>query len=201
MASEDRLGVSSRIRRAPGRKKRWQATPERSFPLPVIVDHMFVDPVTRALGWHFEATIDLVDDEPRLVRLDVRGPQGLDLVRMQREFRWASPVEVVRRSIPVMLDRGIDPFDFDLPVTGFPAAAELRGPANAPLTDEFLEDIAREYLSVGRGYARAISQERQVSPRTVVSWVEKARKRGILTRVPQGGYGGSIVPKTRRRPS
>ncbi len=201
MAKDVRLGVSSRIRPASGRKKRWRATPEHTFPLPVIVDHMFVDPLTREVGWHFEATIDLVDDEPQLVRLDVRGPQGLDLVRMQREFRWASPVEVVRRSVPVMLERGIDPFDFDLPVTGFPEAAELRGPVNAPLSDEFLEDIAREYLSVGRGYARTISQERQVSPRTVVSWVEKARKRGILTRVPQGGYGGSIVPKTRRRPS
>jgi len=40
-----------------------------------------------------------------------------------------------------------------------------------------------------------------VSQRTVVSWVEKARRRGILTRVRPGSYGGEIVPRTKRRPS
>ena len=78
------------------------------------------------------------------------------------------------------------PFDVDLPLTGFPEAATLDRPSNQPLTDQFLEDIAREYLSIGRGYARAIAAERHVSERTVVSWVEKARKQGILTRVRPG---------------
>jgi transposase len=67
------------------------------------------------------------------------------------------------------------------------------------LSDPFLEEIAREYLRIGRGYARAIASERHVSERTVVSWVEKARRRGILTRVPPGSFGGTIVPKSRRR--
>jgi hypothetical protein len=43
-----------------------------------------------------------------------------------------------------------------------------------------------------------MAAERHVSPRTVVSWIEKARRRGILTRVPQGGYGGEIIPRSRR---
>lgn len=198
MGAEERIGLTSRMRLAPGRKHRWRISPNHEFTLPVIVDHLFVDPETRQVGWRIEATIDLVDGEPHLVRLDVRGPRGLDVVLLQREFRWASPLDIVTRGVPVMLERGIDPLEFDLPLTGFPEAADLGRPVNEQLSDAFLEDIAREYLTIGRGYAAAIAQERQVSRRTVVSWVEKARRRGILTRVPQGGVGGQIVPKAQR---
>lgn len=201
MVDRSRAGVTSRISPAPGRKRTWRIDDERAFRLPVIVDHMFVDPDSGAVGYRIQATVDLVDGEPALTRIDLLATGGIDVVRMQREFRWASPLEVVLRSVPIMLSRGIDPFTFDLPVSGFPEAAELTGPVNAPLTDAFLEEIAREYLAVGRGYAAAIAVDRHVSPRTVVSWVEKARRRGILTRVPQGGFGGKIVPRSRRRPS
>lgn len=171
------------------------------FPLPVIVDHMSVDPTTGERDWLIEATIDLVDGEPALVRMNAQVPGGLDPYLMQREFRWASPLEVVRNGVPALLARGIDPFDFDLPLTGFPEAATLDRPPNEPLTDQFLEEIAREYLTIGRGYAKAIAAERHVSQRTVVSWVEKARRRGILTGVRPGSFGGQIVPKSRRRPT
>ena len=201
MGTGQRLGVTSRMRPAPGRKRLWRISAEHSFPLPVIVDHMFVDPDTGELGWLIEATIDLVDGDPALVRMNAHVPGGLDPYRMQREFRWASPLELVRDGVPVLLERGIDPFDVDLPLTGFPEAATLDRPSNQPLTDQFLEDIAREYLSIGRGYARAIAAERHVSERTVVSWVEKARKQGILTRVRPGSLGGEIVPKSKRRPA
>jgi hypothetical protein len=201
VAIHDRPGVTSRMRPAPGRKRRWRISAEWSFPLPVIVDHMFVDPVSDRLGWLIEATIDLVDGEPALVRMNAYIPGGLDPYRMQREFRWASPLEVVRDGLPVLLERGIDPFDFDLPLTGFPEAATLARPSNERLTDQFLEDIAREYLAIGRGYPRVIAAERHVSERTVVSWVEKARRHGILTRVRPGSYGGQIVPKSRRQPT
>lgn len=199
--SQERLGVTSRIRPAAGRKRSWAATPEHAFPLPVVVDHMFVDPQTGDVGWRIEATIDLVDGEPALVRMDLQGARGLDPVRLQREFRWASPLEIVTRMVPVLLERGEDPFTFDVPVGGFPEAADLRTPPNERLSDAFLEGIAREYLAIGRGYARTIARERQVSERTVISWVEKARRRGILTRVPQGSYGGQLVPRSKRRPS
>lgn len=201
VAIDERPGVTSRMRPAPGRKHRWRISAERSFPLPVIVDHMFVDPGSGELGWLIEATIDLVDGEPALVRMNAHIPGGLDPYRMQREFRWASPLEVVRDSVPALLERGIDPFDVDLPLTGFPKAAALARPSNEPLTDQFLEDIAREYLAIGRGYPGVIAAERHVSERTVVSWVEKARRHGILTRVRPGSYGGQIVPKSRRRPT
>ena len=200
VAGVDRPGVTSRIRPAPGRKRAWQISPDQSFPLPVIVDHMSVEPETGEVSWLIEATIDLIDGEPALVRMNAHVPSGMDPYRMQREFRWASPLEVVKVGIPALLGRGIDPFTHDLPLTGFPAAAELKRPANEQLSDDFLESIAREYLAIGRGYARAISAERRVSERTVVSWVEKARRRGILTRVAPGSCGGQITPRAKRPP-
>ena len=200
MAFTDRPGVTSRVRPAPGRKRMWHISDTLSFPLPVIVDHSGVDPETGEQQWLIEATIDLVEEAPAIVRMDVRVPGGLDAHRLQREFRWASPLEVVRVTVPQLLAKGIDPFDYDLPLTGFPEAADVSGPSNEPLGDAFLEDIARQYLAIGRGYAREIAAERHVSQRTVVSWVEKARRRGILTRVRAGSYGGQIVPKSRRRP-
>jgi hypothetical protein len=130
MGGDERLGVTSRIRPAAGRKRIWQIDDKVSFSLPVVVDHMYVDPATHQLGYHIQATIDLVEGEPALTRIDVRAPQGIDVVRMQREFRWASPLEIVRRTIPILLGRGIDPFAFDLPLTGYPAAAELGSPSN-----------------------------------------------------------------------
>lgn len=195
---DGRPGVSSRIRPAAGRRRAWRISADLSFPLPVIVDHLSVDPATGDVAWLIEATIDLVDSAPSLVRMNAYAPTGLDPFLLQREFRWASPLEIVRDGVPILLARGIDPFDFDLPLTGFPEAATLPRPPNEPLTDRFLEDIAREYLAIGRGYTRQIAAERHVSERTVVSWVEKARRRGILTRVPSGSYGGQIVPKSRR---
>ena len=195
-----RPGITSRIRPAPGRKRWWRIPPDHTFPLPVNVDHLSVDPDTGHVNWCIEATIDLVDGEPALVRMDARARTGLDPYRMQRDFRWASPLEVVRLGVPALLERGIDPFEFDLPLTGFPEAASLGRPLNAPHTEEFLEQIAREYLTIGRGYARTIAAERHVSERTVVSWVEKARRQGILTRVRPGSYGGELVPPSRRRP-
>jgi len=195
---QERLGATSRMRPAPGRKRRWRISPDLWFPLPVIVDHMFVDPQSGVQAWLIEATIDLVDDEPALVRMHVQVPRGLDPYRMQREFRWASPLEIVQVGVPSLLSQGIDPFAHEFPLAGYPQAARLDPQVNEPLSDAFLEDIARQYLAIGRGYARVIGAERHVSPRTVVSWVEKARRRGILTRVAPGSIGGKIVPAAKR---
>ena len=46
MTDHERTGVTSRMRPAPGRKRPWRISDHRSFPLPVIVDHMFIDPET-----------------------------------------------------------------------------------------------------------------------------------------------------------
>ena len=195
-----RVGVTSRIRPVAGPTQMWHISDELEFALPVIVDHMCVDPASGELGWLFEATISLVDGSPALDRMNLHAPKGIDPHRLQREFRWASPLEIVTVGVPSLLARGIDPFDFDLPLTGFPEAAQLGSPTNVKLSDEFLESIARQYLAIGRGYAKAIASERHVSERTVISWVEKARRRGILTRVPAGSVGGEIIPPEKRTP-
>lgn len=150
MAGDPRLGVTSRITPARGRRKRRQFNERHSIDLAVLVDCQYVDPQTREIGYRFEAIVDLIDGSPALTSMNVVAGGGLDMVRLQREFRWASPLDVITRSVPVMLDRGLDPFSVDLPTEGSPESADLRVPAKAPLTDGFLEDIAREYLVHGR---------------------------------------------------
>lgn len=52
-----------------------------------------------------------------------------------------------------------------------------------PLTDEFLQAVARSYNAVvrkGEHPAPVLAAEAGVSPRTVQSWIYTARKRGIL---------------------
>jgi hypothetical protein len=189
----DRVGVTSRIHRAAGDVHVWRIDADHSFPLPVVVDLLNVDPETHDLVWRIAATVDLVDGRPAVTYLEVASSQGLDITRLQREFRWATPLDIVGILVPRLLANGIDPFDYAVPVSGFPAAADVRRRSSAQLSDEFLREIAAEYLAHGRGYAAAAAERRQVSPRTVASWIEKARQRGILTEVPRGSYGGNLT--------
>lgn len=169
--------------------------------MPVVFDLAMVDVDSGEDVFRFEATVDLVDGSPALVRFVATAADGLDTVRLQREFRWATPVDVVTRLVPAIIAAGGDPFDHEFPVEGFPEVIDASiGPANRQLSDEFLEGIAREYLSIGRGYATSMAIARGVSRRTVVSWVERARQRGILTRVAPGSHGGEIVPVGQRVP-
>lgn len=117
-------------------------------------------------------------------------PAGLDLTTLQRDFRWVSPLTAVTGILPRLVASGSDPFTLDLPVSGFPAAAIQPLRRRGILTDEFLLTIAREYLARGRGYAASLAHEYFVTPRTVVSWVEKARARGILSAPPSSGATG-----------
>lgn len=58
------------------------------------------------------------------------------------------------------------------------------------LTDDFLTTIADRYLKLGRGYVKTLAAEYSTSPRTVRSWIDKARERGILgPSVGQGKIG------------
>jgi len=198
IANSARLGVTSRVRPAEGLQRNWAISATTHFPLPVIVDHMFRDPESGALGWWIQATIDLVNGTPALVDMHLTVPGGADIARLQREFRWASPLDIVMLTVPQLLERGLDPFDYDFPVGDFPKSADLTEPGTARLDDEFLESIVREYLACGRGYAKTMARHYSVSPRTVVSWIEKARRRGILSPVRQGAHGGEIVPRAQR---
>lgn len=190
MATASRaFGVSSRFVRTEGPHHRWTIDGV-SIELPVLVDWVHVDPDTGDETVRIEARVDLIGDRPEIVNMSFDAATGLDLITLQRDFRWASPLSAVTGILPRLIASGSDPFAFDLPVSGFPAAAiqPLRRRGN--LTDEFLTAIAREYLARGRGYARSLAQEYSVTPRTVVSWVEKARARGILSAPPSSGATG-----------
>ncbi len=190
-------GVSSRIRRAPeGTPHRWTTSDGVSVDLPVIVDWVSVQPETGHESVRIEARVDLIDDQPAIVEMVFTAPRdGLDPVALQNDFRWASPLEAVTGILPRLLAAGEDPYSIDLPLTGFPAAAIQPERRRGVLTDEFLTTIAREYLARGRGYAASLAAEYSVTPRAVVSWVEKARARGLLTAPPtRGAVGGKLIP-------
>lgn len=132
--------------------------------------------------------------------VSVTAANGLDLTTLQQKFRWATPLEVVTRMVPALLESGEDPYTFEYPPNGYPDSAVYPRQSHHQLTDVFLEDVARRYLDLGRGYSAAIAAERDVSPRTAISWVEKARARGILSASKPGAHGGHIVPKSKRAP-
>jgi len=186
-------GVSSRFVRADGPRHPW-TTGEVTVDLPVVVDWVQTDPTTGDEAVRINARVDLVDGEPQIVDLSLVAPAGLELAVLQREFRWASPLNAVTGILPRLIAAGSDPFAAELPVTGFPAIAVQPLRHRRILTDEFLTTIAREYLARGRGYAASLAQEYFVTPRTVVSWVEKARTRGILS-APHtcGATGGHLL--------
>jgi hypothetical protein len=158
-----------------------------------MVDMVHVDPVVTTRSWRVDATVNLVDGFPAIVDVRIQSDGGLDHEVLQGTFRWATPLDVVTQAMPALLAIGIDPFNYDLPLDGFPMAAYVDRTTPTRLTDAFLEGVAARYLVLGRGYAKEIAHERNVSPRTVVSWIEKARARGILTPTTPGSLGGKLV--------
>ena len=192
------IGVSSRLRPAHGRANTWLAPNGSEVSLPVVVDIVRTNS-DGTTAWSVEATVQLVGEEPEVTEVHVQGSRGLDLVHLQKTFRWATPLDVVRRTVPELLAAGQDPYAHEYATTGYPSAAALHR-RRSELTDAFLEEIAREYLVRGRGYAAAISFERGVSSRTVIGWIEKARARGILTGRGKGAHGGEIIPAAERPP-
>lgn len=144
-----------------------------------------------------EATVDLVEGAPAIVTMRFAAPAGLDTVKLQNDFRWNTPLEVVTALVPQLLIDGSDPYEIDLPHTGFPAAAIQPMRRRRALTDEFLSIIAREYVVRGRGYAASLADEYFVTPRTVTSWIEKARERGMLSAPPRrGAVGGKLISQS-----
>ncbi|HPY26400.1 MAG TPA: hypothetical protein PLK19_19025 [Mycobacterium sp.] len=187
-------GISSRITRSTSEPRHPWISGGVTVDLPVVVDWVNVDPETGAEQVRIEARIDLVDGQPEIVSMSLVSPIGLNLVTLQRDFRWSSPLEVVTGLVPRLIAEGTDPFAVNLPVTDFPAAAIQPVRSRRALSDEFLTTVAREYLVRGRGYAASLAEEYYVSPRTVVSWVEKARARGLLSAPPtRGAAGGRLM--------
>jgi hypothetical protein len=162
----------------------------------VIVNWVQADAVTGEEEVRIEARVDLVADRPEIVEMSFVAANGLDLPKLQREFRWASPLTAVTGILPRLIADGTDPFAVDLPLTGFPAVAIQPVRRRGALSDEFLTAIAAEYVARGRGYAASLAHEYFVTPRTVVSWVEKARARGILSAATgSGAVSGHLLKK------
>lgn len=193
-------GLSSRVRRARGARHPWVAANGQVVDLPLVVDIAEVDGASGTVVWKVEATVDLCDEVPALVGMHFVSSRGIDTDVTQREFRWATPVEIVSITVPELMSAGIDPFRFEYPLAGYPNAARVERSAPTRLTDDFLTEIAYRYVKIGRGYAKTIARQRDVSPRTVVSWVEKARERGILSATTPGAAGGVVTRERRAVP-
>ena len=192
-------GLSSRVRPARGERRTWVAPNGTEVDLPVIVDLVDTDAATGSKTWWVEATVDLVDGSPALLAVHMRSTYPMDPEILQRKFRWATPLEIATITVPELLASGLDPYEYNYPRTGFPQAASVERSAPTRLTDEFLTEIATRYVMIGRGYAKTIADQRHVSPRTVVSWIEKARERGILSATTNGSVGGTVRTGRRAR--
>ena len=94
-------GLSSRVRLAEGSRNKWVARNGQTVDLPLIVDLVEIHPGSGECTFFTEARIELVSGQPMLVDIHLAGKPSLDPVKLQRFFRWATPVEIVRRTIPV----------------------------------------------------------------------------------------------------
>lgn len=188
-ARSDRLGITSRLSPGDGPVQLWPLPCGGELRFPLVLDVQSVDPQTGSLEWRVEGHMMLVDGRPRLTAVQVQNPSGIDPDYMETFFRWHTPLEVIHVTVPELVRCGEDPFVYEYPAKGYPDAANLGRHRLTRLTDEFLSEIAGQYRSIGRGYAATIAQEYGVSRRTVVSWVEKARKRGILGKTTPGKLG------------
>jgi hypothetical protein len=191
--------LSSRMRRVVGPATPWHSPQGPVIDMPVVFDLVMTDTLTDSEVWRVEATIDVPNQgsDPVVVQMLLESDTGLDLELLQREFRWASPLEAVTRLAPQLILRGRDPYAEEFPIDGYPDITR-REVVVRRLTDEFLEDVARQYVIIGRGYAKALAERYQVTPRTVVGWIEKARARGILSSTQSGRAGGEFVARSKR---
>jgi hypothetical protein len=189
ITGRDDLGTTSRLLRLGAAQHEWKLPFGGYLPFPLLLDIQHVDEDTKCLDWRVEAHLDLVNGEPAVTAFHIVNAKGIDLGHMQAFFRWQTPLDVVRILVPELVRLGKDPFRHEYPVDGYPDAATLTSHPLTPLSDEFLHEIVRQYRTLGRGYAPIIAKQRGVSRRTVVSWIEKARRRGILGKTRPGKFG------------
>ena len=181
--------ITSRAYRASTVTSTWTSPDGIVIDLPITVDYRIEDDSGHPLVL-IEATVDTPDGEPVITKATFTAAHGLYVDELQREFRWRTPIDIVTRLIPRLISEGRDPFDFDLPLSGYPEVFLSRIERRRHLSDDFLRLIAEDYLRLGRGYAKHIASEYGVSRRTAVSWVVKARERGILSPPPSAGAAG-----------
>lgn len=196
------LVMTCRLRRAAGSRRTWIAGNGQMVELPVVVSRIAMRPEDREVFGRSDATIELVGQHPQVTSYQLASPYGLDLVELQASFRWLTPIDIITVTVPQLLARDADPFDHEYATHGYPDAAHIEPKARNRLTDGFLAEVAGRYVALGRGYSATLAKEYDVSPRTVVSWIEKARERGILSAARPGAAGGYVIaPAERPQPS
>jgi hypothetical protein len=153
-------------------------------PFTIRVDYLDAD--TREPYVSVEGVVDAVDGRPALTGVTFDAPGGIHLPSWQREWRWSW-----------LLDQALQSFQQDHRAAVDEYLAHVGRPHD--LTDGFLATIAADYLTIGRGYARTIARREHKSERTVRSWIELARARGLLTHPPDAGaVGGRLTARGRR---
>ena len=166
--------IRSSIERAEGRKRVWTAPNGTTVVLPLRILAWEDHPITGERSWTVNAVVDLLGGKPLLTSLEIHADDGLQEERLQNEFRWSTAREIVTHWIPEQLELGNDPLAMEPPTKW----SLVEGRYN--LTDEFLDQVAQEYQRHGRGYAKAMASDYATTERTIRSWVQKARERGIL---------------------
>ena len=180
--------IKSSVSPAEGRKRSWVAPSGQPVVLPLLVTAWEDHPITGEREWTVTARVELVDKRPRTTDVHIHAEDGLDAERLQREFRWSTPADIVRVWVPDILAAGADPADHEPPADWWAVVGRHE------LTPEFLHEIAEDYVRMGRGYAGRLATKHRTSERTVRSWVDKARERGILGPAPgRGRIGGSFT--------
>jgi hypothetical protein len=180
--------IRSRVEPAEGRKRSWVAPSGQPVTLPLTVSAWEDHPITGERMWTVTARVELIDKRPQTTDVSVRAEDGLDVERLQREFRWKTPADIVSVWVPDVLAAGGDLGELEPPSNWWTTEGRHE------LSDEFLAQIAEEYLRLGRGYAKQMAITYRTGERTVRSWVDKARERGILGPAPgKGRIGGTFA--------
>ena len=186
--STEQTGYRWKVMPASGKLRKWEHE-GTTVRLPVTALFEFPGKLSITVD------IDLVAGEPQMTSMALSSRKGLDAQHLQRDFRWATPLRLVVQYL-VARDDGTDK------LYGKWQRPTAQAPFVEPneLDDDFLEQVARDYLDAGTRYSRVLADKYGVAPRSVIRWIDLARKRGILSRPDQTGrVGGHIVPKRNRK--
>lgn len=170
------MAIHSRVEQGEGRRRAWTAPNGQKVVLPLLLTAWETDELTGEVIGTTTARVELVDGRPQTVMVLVEVPDGIFEPLIQKNFRWATPGDLVRNWIPEVLARGEDPLQLEPPT-------DLWSPAERQeLSHRFLEEIAEQHKELGYGYANVLAAKYRTTPRTVRSWVERAKQQGIIER-------------------
>lgn len=197
MTSEGGLLCAS-VSPAPGRKRSWVARNGQRIVYPLQVAIREFSPLLERNLWELNAIVDVVDGVPQTISISLSTPDGTDHVFHERRIRWDAPRDIATWWVADRLENGSDPF-VDEPSPALYLTLETR----YELTPDFLRNIGRESIEIGRGYANALAHRYGTTPRTIRSWVEKGRREGVIPPAPRPGQAatGSDAPALQGRGS